>query len=115
MRGRGRSRSSGQRVVRSRAGADPEVETSARDDVDGGGDLGQHGGRAEAVTGDEQAEPKALGLRSHGREQRPAFVDRSVRVATNRVATDRHAVVEEPRMLNLGNLSASRQTLCRSW
>ena len=40
--------------ARPRTGADAEVQPSVRDDVDGSGDLGQHGRRAEAVAGDEQ-------------------------------------------------------------
>ena len=86
----------GQRVAGSRAGADAEVEPSAGDDVDGRGDLGQHRGRPEAVAGHQQAEAQSSGLRGEGREQRPAFVGRSVRVAA-----DRHEVIEQPGMLDL--------------
>jgi hypothetical protein len=85
-------------VAGSRARADAEVEPSAGDDVDGRGDLGQHRGRPEAVAGDEQADAQPSGLRGEGREHRPALVDRP-----GRVTADRHQVVEEPRVLDLGD------------
>ena len=89
-----------------RACADTEVEPSAGDDVDGRGDLGQHRGRPEAVAGHEQAEAQSLGLRGEGREQCPAFEDRSVRVAA-----DRHEVIEQPRMLDLAGSCPPRARL----
>jgi hypothetical protein len=42
----------GERVARSRAGTDTEIQSPSRDDVHGRGDLGQHRWWPEAVTGD---------------------------------------------------------------
>ena len=88
----------GLRHARPRAGADSEVEPSAGDDVDGGGDLGQHRRGAQAVAGHQQAEAQPPGLGRDRREQRPALVDRS-----EAVPPDRHQMVEQPCVLDFGN------------
>ncbi len=88
----------GQRVAGARARADAEVEPAAGDDVDGRGDLGQHRGRPEAVARHEQPEAQPVRLRGEGGEQGPALEDRPVRVAA-----DRHEVVEQPGVLDLGD------------
>ncbi len=74
----------------------PKSSRPPRHDVDGRGDLGQHGGWSEAVAGHEQPEAHPSGLCGEGREQRPALEDRPARVAA-----DRHEVIEQPRVLDL--------------
>jgi hypothetical protein len=52
----------GQWHVGPRACADAELEPAAGDDIDSGGDLGQHGRWAEPVACDHQPETQPLGL-----------------------------------------------------
>ncbi len=88
----------GQRVAGAGADADAEVQPSAGDDVDGGGDLGQQGRGPEAVAGDHDADAQPPGVGGEGGEQGPALVGGS-----GGVAEDRHEVVEEPGVLDLGD------------
>ena len=88
----------GERMARSRARADPEVEPPAGHDVDGRCDLGQHRRWPEAVARHQQPDAQALGLRGEGGEQRPTLERRAAGVAA-----DRHEVVEQPRVLDLRN------------
>jgi hypothetical protein len=88
----------GGRGIGPRADADAEVKPSVGHDVDGRGDLGEHRRWSEAVAGHQQSEPQPFGLGGEGGEQRPAFEDRPVGVAA-----DRHQVVKQPRVLDLGD------------
>lgn len=81
-----------------RSHADPHGECAARDDVDGGGDLGENGGRPEPVAGDDQTEAETLGLRRESGKQRPAFEYRP-----GQVAVDRQKMVEQPGVSDLGD------------
>jgi hypothetical protein len=84
------------RGARPGAHADAEIEPPAGHDVDGRGDLCQHRGRPEAIAGYQQPQAQSFGLCGKGREERPAFEDRAVRITA-----DRQEVVEQPRMLDL--------------
>src|SRR4051812_39323621 len=52
-------------------GAEAEHEAAAADLVNGGRDLGEDAGRAEARAGNQWAQLDALGDRGEGRQQRP--------------------------------------------
>ena len=79
------------------AGADAEIEPAVGDDVDGGGDVGEHGGVTVGVAGDHQPEAQAGGLGGVGGQQRPTLQARA-----GDVAVDRVEVVEEPGVLEDG-------------
>jgi hypothetical protein len=80
------------------ARADPEDQPPGRDDVDRGRHLGEHGRRANPVTGDDHAQPQPAGLRGERRQQRPRLEG-----GTGHVAAQRHEVIPEPGVLELGH------------
>src|SRR3954468_3766517 len=87
-----------QRMTRPRRGADPEVEPTTGDDVDGRRHLREHRRRPEAVAGHEHAYTQAPGLRRKRGKQRPALISRA-----EGITADRQEVVEQPRVLDFRN------------
>ena len=84
----------GVRLLLVPAGADPELEPPARDDVEGGGHLGEHGGVAVGHAGHEDADSQTFrGLGQGGRG------DPALQAGAGRIREDRIEVVERPSRL----------------
>src|SRR5438105_2741423 len=76
-------------------GADPELETAAREVVDRDSELGQDDRVAIRVAGDQASDAHALGGLGHRRLERPALVNRAVGAA----GPDGRKVVEVPQVV----------------
>jgi hypothetical protein len=73
------------------ARADPEDQPPARDDVDRGRHLGEHGRRADPVAGHDHAQPQPAGLGSEPGQQRPCLQRQP-----GHLAPQRHQVIPQP-------------------
>ena len=91
-----------QRGVRKAADADPEVEPSIGDHVDGRGDLREHGRQPNPVVRHQQPEPQPPRLRGQGGEQRPPLVRGPRRIADPPSVVGQQMVVQ-PCVLDLGD------------
>src|SRR6266540_3524254 len=91
-----------QRGVRKAADADPEVEPSIGDHVDGRGDLREHGRQPNPVVRHQQPEPQPPRLRGQGGEQRPPLVRGPRRIADPPSVVGQQMVIQ-PCVLDLGD------------
>jgi hypothetical protein len=80
------------------ARADLEYQPPARDDVDRGRHLGEHGRGADPVAGHDHAQPQPAGLGSEPGQQRPCLQRRP-----GRLAPQRHQVIPQPGVLEFGH------------